>query len=146
MPPRRTARRAARTRATHGAGTTLPPLSCFRGRPRTRKRSVDMPWLLLFLAGVFENAWAIGLKYSDGFTRLWPSVGTVLAMAVRLGLLATAMRSLPLGTAYAVWVGVGAVGTVIFGVLLFDEPVNAMRAISVALIVLGLAGLKLAAP
>ena len=105
-----------------------------------------MPWFLLFLAGIFEIGWAIGLKYSEGFTRLWPSVGTVLAMAVSLGLLAAAMRSLPLGTAYAVWVGVGAVGTVIFGVLLFDELVNAMRAISVALIVLGLAGLKLAAP
>src|SRR5688572_13944032 len=105
-----------------------------------------MPWFLLFLAGIFEIGWAIGLKYSEGFTRLWPSVGTVLAMAVSLGLLAAAMRSLPLGTAYAVWVGVGAVGTVILGVLLFDEPLNAMRAISVALIVLGLAGLKLAGP
>ena len=104
-----------------------------------------MPWFLLFLAGVFEIGWAIGLKYSEGVTRLWPSVATVLAMAVSLGLLAAAMKSLPLGTAYAVWVGVGAVGTVILGVLLFGEPVNAMRAISVALIVLGLAGLKLAA-
>lgn len=104
-----------------------------------------MPWFLLFLAGIFEIGWAVGLKYSEGFTRLWPSVATVLAMAVSLGLLAAAMRSLPLGTAYAVWVGVGAVGTVILGVLLFGEPVSAMRAISVALIVLGLAGLKLAA-
>ena len=104
-----------------------------------------MPWLLLFLAGIFEIAWAIGLKYSQGFTRLWPSLGTVLAMAVSLGLLAMAMRSLPLGTAYAVWVGVGAVGTVILGVVLFGEPINAVRAACVGLIVLGLAGLKLTA-
>ncbi|QSX77280.1 quaternary ammonium compound efflux SMR transporter SugE [Agrilutibacter solisilvae] len=104
-----------------------------------------MPWFILFLAGVFEIGWAIGLKYSEGFTRLWPSVGTLAAMAVSLGLLAVAMRSLPLGTAYAVWVGVGAVGTVILGVVLFDEPVNALRAVSVCLIVMGLAGLKVAA-
>ena len=104
-----------------------------------------MSWFILFLAGVFEIAWAIGLKYSEGFTRLWPSVGTIAAMAVSLGLLAVAMRSLPLGTAYAVWVGVGAVGTVILGVLLFDEPVTALRAVSVGLIVLGLTGLKLGA-
>ena len=104
-----------------------------------------MPWLLLFLAGIFEIAWAIGLKYSQGFTRLWPSLGTVAAMAISLGLLAWAMRSLPLGTAYAVWVGVGAVGTVILGVVLFGEPINAVRAACVGLIVLGLAGLKLTA-
>ena len=104
-----------------------------------------MPWLLLFLAGLFEIAWAIGLKYSQGFTRLWPSLGTVLAMAISLGLLAAAMRSLPLGTAYAVWVGVGAVGTVILGVVLFGEPLGAVRALCVALIVAGLAGLKLTA-
>ena len=104
-----------------------------------------MPWLLLFLAGIFEIAWAIGLKYSQGFTRLWPSLGTVAAMAISLGLLAWALRSLPLGTAYAVWVGVGAVGTVILGVVLFGEPINAVRAACVGLIVLGLAGLKLTA-
>ena len=103
-----------------------------------------MPWFLLILAGLFEIGWAIGLKYSEGFTRLWPSVATVIAMAVSLGLLAAALRSLPLGTAYAVWVGVGAVGTVILGVVLFGESVNALRAISVGLVVLGLVGLKLA--
>ena len=102
-----------------------------------------MPWLLLFLAGIFEIAWAIGLKYSQGFTRLWPSLGTVAAMAISLGLLAWAMRSLPLGTAYAVGVGVGAVGTVILGVVLFGEPLGVMRAACVGLIVLGLVGLKL---
>lgn len=103
-----------------------------------------MPWIILVIAGLFEIGWAIGLKYSDGFTRLWPSVGTIAAMAVSLGLLAIAMKSLPVGTAYAVWVGVGAVGTVILGIVLFDEPVNAMRIGSVALIIAGLVGLKLA--
>jgi len=105
-----------------------------------------MPWLILVLAGLFEIGWAIGLKYSEGFTRLWPSIGTVAAMAVSLGLLGIAMRSLPVGTAYAIWVGVGAVGTVILGIVLFDEPVNALRIGSVTLIIAGLVGLKLAAP
>jgi len=105
-----------------------------------------MPWLILVLAGLFEIGWAIGLKYSEGFTRLWPSIGTVAAMAVSLGLLGIAMRSLPVGTAYAIWVGVGAVGTVILGIVLFDEPVNALRIGSVTLIIAGLVGLKLATP
>lgn len=105
-----------------------------------------MPWIILVLAGLFEIVWAIGLKYTQGFTRLWPSVGTVAAMAVSLGLLGIAMKSLPVGTAYAIWVGVGAVGTVILGIVLFDEPVNALRIGSVALIIAGLAGLKLATP
>jgi quaternary ammonium compound-resistance protein SugE len=105
-----------------------------------------MPWILLVLAGLLEVGWAIGLKYTDGFTRLWPSVGTVAAMMISLGLLGVAMKSLPVGTAYAVWVGVGAVGTVILGIVLFDEPMNTLRVASVALIVAGLVGLKLATP
>ncbi|HEU0305422.1 MAG TPA: quaternary ammonium compound efflux SMR transporter SugE [Lysobacter sp.] len=105
-----------------------------------------MSWIILFIAGLLEIAWAIGLKYTEGFTRLWPSVGTVAAMAVSLGLLGIAMKSLPVGTAYAVWVGVGAVGTVILGIVLFNEPLNALRIGSVALIVAGLIGLKLATP
>ena len=104
-----------------------------------------MAWFLLIVAGLFEVGWAIGLKYTEGFTRLWPSLGTAAAMLVSLGLLGLAMKSLPVGTAYAVWVGVGAVGTVILGVVLFGEPINAMRAACVGLIVLGLAGLKLTA-
>ncbi|MGO0999768.1 quaternary ammonium compound efflux SMR transporter SugE [Lysobacter sp. CA196] len=103
-----------------------------------------MPWILLFFAGLFEVGWAIGLKYTEGFTRLWPSVGTIAAMAISLGLLGVAMKSLPVGTAYAVWVGVGAVGTVILGIVLFNEPLNTMRVVSVLLIVAGLVGLKLA--
>lgn len=105
-----------------------------------------MPWVILVLAGLFEIAWAIGLKYTEGFTKLWPSVGTIAAMAVSLGLLGIAMKSLPVGTAYAIWVGVGAVGTVILGIVLFDEPINALRLGSVALIIAGLVGLKLATP
>lgn len=105
-----------------------------------------MPWIILVLAGLFEIGWAIGLKYTEGFTRLWPSLGTVAAMVVSLGLLGIAMKSLPVGTAYAVWVGVGVVGTVILGVVLFDDPSNALRIGSVVLIVAGLVGLKLATP
>ena len=105
-----------------------------------------MSWIILVLAGLFEVGWAIGLKDTEGFTRLWPTVGTVAAMVVSLGLLGIAMKSLPVGTAYAIWVGVGAVGTVILGIVLFDEPVNALRIGSVVLIVAGLVGLKLATP
>jgi quaternary ammonium compound-resistance protein SugE len=105
-----------------------------------------MPWIILVLAGLFEVGWAIGLKYTDGFSKLWPTVGTVAAMAISLGLLGIAMKSLPVGTAYAIWVGVGAVGTVILGIVLFNEPVNALRMISVGLIIAGLVGLKLASP
>lgn len=105
-----------------------------------------MAWFILVLAGLFEVGWAIGLKYTDGFTRLWPTVGTVLAMIVSLGLLGIAMKSLPVGTAYAVWVGVGAVGTAILGIVLLDEPANAGRLISLGLIVAGIVGLKLASP
>ena len=103
-----------------------------------------MPWLVLVLAGLFEIGWAIGLKYTDGFTKLWPTIGTVASMAVSLGLLGIAMKSLPVGTAYAVWVGVGAVGTAILGIVLLGEPANAGRMISLGLIVAGIIGLKLA--
>jgi quaternary ammonium compound-resistance protein SugE len=103
-----------------------------------------MAWILLVLAGLLEVAWAIGLKYTEGFTRFWPTVGTVVAMMASLGLLGLAMKSLPVGTAYAVWVGVGAVGTVILGITLLGEPANAGRLISVGLIIAGIIGLKLA--
>jgi quaternary ammonium compound-resistance protein SugE len=105
-----------------------------------------MAWLLLVLAGLFEVGWAIGLKYTDGFTRLWPTIGTVLAMIVSLGLLGIAMKSLPVGTSYAVWVGVGAVGTAIMGIVLFGEVANAGRLISLGLIIAGIVGLKIATP
>ena len=105
-----------------------------------------MPWVVLVIAGLFEIGWAIGLKYTEGFTRLWPSVATAMAMVVSLCLLGVAMRPLPVGTAYAVWVGVGAVGTVILGIVLFGEPANAARLVSVAFILTGIVGLKLATP
>ncbi len=105
-----------------------------------------MAWLLLVLAGLFEVGWAIGLKYTDGFTRLWPTVGTVLAMIISLGLLGLAMKTLPVGTSYAVWVGVGAVGTAILGIVLLGEPANAGRLVSLGLIVAGIVGLKLSTP
>lgn len=103
-----------------------------------------MAWIILVVAGLFEVGWAVGLKYTDGFTRLWPTVWTVLAMLVSLGLLGMAMKSLPVGTAYSVWVGVGAVGAVILGIVLLGEPVSAARVISVVLIIAGIIGLKLA--
>jgi quaternary ammonium compound-resistance protein SugE len=105
-----------------------------------------MHWVILVTAGLFEVGWAIGLKYTEGFTRLWPTVWTVLAMVLSVWLLGIAMKSLPVGTAYSIWVGVGAVGTVILGIVLLDEPANAARFISVALIVAGIIGLKLATP
>jgi quaternary ammonium compound-resistance protein SugE len=105
-----------------------------------------MAWLALIVAGLFEMAWAIGLKYTHGFTRPWPSVLTVLAMAVSLGLLGWAMKTLPVGTAYAIWVGVGAVGTAILGVALLGEPLNPGRIASLVAIIAGIIGLKLATP
>jgi len=103
-----------------------------------------MAWIILVIAGLFEVGWAIGLKYTEGFTRLWPTVWTILAMIVSLWLLGIAMKSLPVGTAYSVWVGVGAVGTVILGMVLLGEPATAPRLISIALIIAGIVGLKLA--
>ena len=102
-----------------------------------------MPWILLFIAGLLEVGWAIGLKYTEGFTRLWPSVGTLAAMTISVMLLGLAMRTLPVGTAYAVWTGIGAVGTVILGIVLFAEPATAARLGCVGLIVAGIIGLKL---
>jgi quaternary ammonium compound-resistance protein SugE len=102
-----------------------------------------MAWALLFVAGLFETGWAIGLKYTNGFTRLWPSLLTVAAMLVSLGLLGLALRSLPIGTAYAIWTGIGAVGTVVLGVFLFGEPATVLRLACIALIVAGIAGLRL---
>jgi quaternary ammonium compound-resistance protein SugE len=105
-----------------------------------------MAWTILIIAGLFEVGWAIGLKYTEGFTRTLPTIGTIAAMVVSLWLLGIAMKSLPVGAADAVWVGVGAVGTVLLGIVLLDEPANAARLISVALIIAGIVGLKLASP
>jgi quaternary ammonium compound-resistance protein SugE len=105
-----------------------------------------MAWVILVIAGLFEMGWAVGLKYTVGFTRPWPTLWTVVAMAISLWLLGIAMKSLPVGTAYSVWVGVGAAGTVILGIVLFGEPANVARLASVALIIAGIIGLRLATP
>jgi quaternary ammonium compound-resistance protein SugE len=102
-----------------------------------------MDWIVLVIAGLFEVAWAIGLKYTEGFTRLWPSAWTVTTMAVSLLLLAQALKTLPVGTAYAVWTGIGAAGTAVMGIILFGESRDAMKLACIAVIVAGIAGLKL---
>ena len=103
-----------------------------------------MSWVYLFVAGLFEVGWAIGLKYTNGFTRLVPTVLTAVSMAISLGLLGIALKTLPVGTAYAVWTGVGAVGTAILGVYLLGEPATMGRLVCIGLIVAGIVGLKLA--
>ena len=105
-----------------------------------------MAWVVLFVAGVLEVGWAVGLKYTDGFTRLWPTVGTAVALVGSMALLGVALRTLPLGTAYAVWTGIGTVGTAVLGIVLFREPATALRLVCIALIVAGIVGLKLATP
>ena len=105
-----------------------------------------MSWIYLFAAGLLEIAWAVGLKYTQGFTKLGPSVFTLAAMAASVGLLGLALRHLPLGTAYAVWTGIGTVGTAIAGMIMLGEPAGAMRLGCIALIVAGILGLKLLTP
>ena len=102
-----------------------------------------MSWIILFLAGLFEIAWAIGLKYSEGFTKLTPSIITIITMFISFYLLSLALKSLPLGTAYAIWVGIGTIGTVIDGIFLFGESMNLIRVVSILFILLGIIGLKI---
>ncbi|HEU4558846.1 MAG TPA: quaternary ammonium compound efflux SMR transporter SugE [Longimicrobium sp.] len=101
-----------------------------------------MAWGILFLAGLMEVGWAVGLKYTAGFTRLWPTVGTAVALVGSMALLGVALRTLPLGTAYAVWTGIGTIGTAVLGIVLFSEPATAGRLVCIALIVAGIVGLK----
>ena len=103
-------------------------------------------WLALLGAGLLEIAWAFGLKYSDGLTRFWPTAGTLLAIIASFVLMAVALKSLPFGTAYAVWTGIGAVGTIILGILIYSEPVDPIRILCLTLIVVGMVGLKLNSP
>jgi len=105
-----------------------------------------MAWMILVLAGVFEVAWAVGLKYTEGFSRFWPSAGTAVAMIISVTLLGMAVKTLPLSTAYAVWTGIGAVGAVILGIFLFDESASAARLLCVGLILVGIVGPKLVSP
>jgi quaternary ammonium compound-resistance protein SugE len=103
-----------------------------------------MAWIVLFIAGLFEVGWAVGLKYSDGFTRLWPTLGTAAALLISMAMLGWAIRTLPLGTAYAVWTGIGTVGTALLGIWLFREPPTVMRLVCIGLIITGIVGLKVA--
>jgi quaternary ammonium compound-resistance protein SugE len=105
-----------------------------------------MSWAYLVVAGLLEVGWAVGLKYTAGFTRLWPSVFTLATMAGSVGLLGLALRALPLGTAYAIWTGIGTVGTAVFGMIMLGEPAGALRLLSIGLIVAGIVGLKLLTP
>ena len=105
-----------------------------------------MAWVVLVIAGLFEVGWAVGLKYAEGFTRLWPSVGTAVALVLSMALLGVALRTLPLGTAYAVWTGIGTVGTAILGIVLFREPATVARLACIGLIVAGIVGLKVLSP
>ena len=103
-----------------------------------------MAWVILFVAGLLEIGWAVGLKYTEGFTRLWPTVATAVALVASMSLLGIAVRTLPLGSAYAVWTGIGSVGTAVLGIVLFREPATALRLLCIGLIVVGIVGLKLA--
>ncbi len=102
-----------------------------------------MNWIILFIAGLFEIAWAIGLKYTEGFSKLWPSVFTITSMIISMGLLAYSVKHLPIGTAYAIWTGIGAVGTAVLGIILFNESKELVRILFILLIVIGIVGLKL---
>lgn len=105
-----------------------------------------MAWVILFLAGLLEVGWAVGLTYTDGFTRPWPTAGTAVSLVASMALLGIALQALPLGTAYAVWTGIGTIGTAVLGIVLFDEPATPVRLLCIALIVAGILGLKLATP
>lgn len=126
---------------------TTFPAQLFRGRPLfSHDKGFLMTWFILVLAGLLEIGWAVGLKYTDGFSRLWPSIGTIVAMIASMWLLAMAMRDLPVGIAYAVWVGIGAVGAAVLGIWLFGESASWPKLASLALIVIGIVGLKLSSP
>lgn len=124
------------------AGTALHDLIKTKGRPFQRRRFA-VAWIYLLIAGLLEIGWAIGLKYTEGFSRLWPSVWTIAAMIFSLAFLGLALKALPVGTAYAVWTGIGAIGTVILGIYLFNEPATAARLACIGLILAGIVGLKL---
>lgn len=102
-----------------------------------------MAWIYLFIAGILEVGWAIGLKYTEGFSRFWPSVGTIACMIVSFAFLAQALKAIPIGTGYAVWTGIGTVGTAILGIALFNEPRDAPRVLCIVLILIGISGLKI---
>ena len=105
-----------------------------------------MAWIVLAVAGLLEIGWAIGLKYTEGFSRLWPTIGTIVSMVASMGMLGIAVNSLPVGTAYAVWTGIGTIGTALLGLVLFGEPASAARLACIAMIAAGIVGLKIVTP
>jgi quaternary ammonium compound-resistance protein SugE len=104
-----------------------------------------MPWFILFIAGLFEVAWAVGIKYTEGWTRFWPAAFTVVAMVASFYLLSVALRHIPMGTAYAVWTGIGTIGTVVYGIIFFKEPADILRMVCILLIICGIIGLRILA-
>jgi len=104
-----------------------------------------MPWLILFFAGLFEIVWAVGIKYTEGWTRFWPAVFTVFAMVASFYLLSIALKNIPMGTAYAVWTGIGTIGTVVYGIVYFKEPTDLLRIVCILLIISGIVGLRILA-
>jgi quaternary ammonium compound-resistance protein SugE len=104
-----------------------------------------MPWFILFIAGLFEVVWAVGIKYTEGWTRFWPAVITILAMVASFYFLSMALKSIPMGTAYAVWTGIGTIGTVIYGIVYFKEPTDVLRIVCILLIICGIVGLRMLA-
>jgi quaternary ammonium compound-resistance protein SugE len=104
-----------------------------------------MSWFILFIAGLFEIAWAVGIKYTEGWTKLWPAVFTIVAVAISFYLLSMALKSIPMGTAYAVWTGIGTIGTVIYGMVYFKEPTDLLRIVCILLIISGIVGLRILA-
>ncbi len=104
-----------------------------------------MPWFILFIAGLFEVAWAVGIKYTEGWTRFWPAAFTVVAMIASFYLLSVALRHIPMGTAYAVWTGIGTIGTVVYGIIFFKEPADILRMVCILLIICGIIGLRILA-
>jgi quaternary ammonium compound-resistance protein SugE len=104
-----------------------------------------MPWFILFIAGLFEVAWAVGIKYTEGWTRFWPAAFTVVAMIASFYLLSVALRHIPMGTAYAVWTGIGTIGTVVYGIIFFKEPADILRMVCILLIICGIVGLRILA-
>ena len=134
-------------RTSHGGGSNVLDRDAANVPTSFRKAGTGMSaWAALLAAGLLEVGWALGLKYSDGLTRFWPTAATVIAIALSFGLMALALRSLPFGTAYAVWTGIGAVGSILVGMLLYSEPTDPFRIVCLALIVAGMVGLKLNSP
>ena len=125
--------------------TSIIPHHTSHIQHRTSNLQQPMSWFILFIAGLFEVVWAVGIKYTEGWTRLWPAVITVFAMVASFYLLSMALKHIPMGTAYAVWTGIGTIGTVIYGIIYFKEPTDILRIVCILLIICGIVGLRILA-